>query len=1530
MSKNHFVAIGGTGQHVALSYADLAVLAEWFAPRAPTAFWLIDADASGKSEARSAWGELLLQASFLRRRSDAGSLQWPDPAANHHKPYVDVPNKAEFGQLLDPEFGPVFFADQQRSVKYSNGYYGHAAVASTVFGEIIRDLTPKTGAGAQSGVGDGGTSSGGEAVDGTDRRERHGANGSRLAALLGSPVGDQESRIVVAGSAVGGTGSGCVPKLIEEISAVSGAQRKPLALLYLPWFKLDGDPSAHLRNQDMLARMASGLIYYRDRLAKHAAAVLVGHPNVEGSNRPRKWAGDTQQPVHADLTLPAYGALAAAQYFDAPKSRDAGLYTIVSPRLADGGTDRALHLFPWAPASHVAEGDRDALSIGVLWERNVEWLRRVVWLMEWIRSRPAQSTPRLGGAFDIPDLKAAGPEWLPDLRAAAEAKWRALRRFGESFKGGDAIEGGPNFPLDAEFNEAGLRSAMPLSRGVAEIRDWFAAPVRTAEELCAALANSNPAKKERLDGDKYTSTQRLLPPRVGSAMGGADPVSAAIGTLAVLDSAHSKDLIHAQHVSAYAIPNARSREFVLQCIFDGSLLQGVDLGALLKKKDLSDAETLLANWALLLTGLAAGSVKVGAKVSVPSTPQQLDLHEQLRGAMPETPFDEAKTLLWYRQGKPPQVVGYTSERTLLVPAALDRAQWDSISADLAGVRRVAAQDAVRAWGRFVGRLAAAAGGEYPGWVKLVSGWGATLTQHVMFGMDQELRVQWPGRGILRVRAPQAGGRADAGWGTLFSALGLMVTNEPPAVDQDALEIDHFLRSCPLFTYFPATGTPEERRCIWTLSGVPEINLKAGRAIQERYYISSVSRSIWQVSASTPIEIVGNNILLERVGYIDDDQDRRYPELPIDEAYVDLVDTSAMTSKPHVEGEQIHYSLPLRGMAAPMPWTAKVDGELITRAGCLLWPSFAAPGWTQRYSWVNTMREGGLTLRIYASGADARVRSSVSVPVPKASAYPIGWPAFAAGAWRPRLLALRPEGQHGRAGVHLLSMSEAHRVEGEEAWGVDFGTSGSAIAVNRGGGVEDAVMLRPEGRLDATYRFVLGEDVPLSIAKWFPSWDKRGPRMGAPGVVPTRMVFRSALNVREASFIQRVENYGSGWMLDYGGQLDGVKNDQLKSEFKWGPGVSPYRRAYLLRLLELASAWRARAYERAADSAGSADPQLPARVKIVFTVPIRMRDEVRGFEDDVAWVIAELSRMTGIQFSAAYQWESRAGACAPGARKAGIIYCALDLGGGSLDLWGAFTNGAGTVTSERADSVLLGGRNFLELAKWTDRAVDAFRGMQTGDKIWKFLPQEDVSKTRTRFFELVTEAAARWIVAFEHEAMKSGIASPAIEVGLLGRAWALGGKDWEETASALLQIQQRAKALGLKGTITANALIPTAQEERKTYLARFVSYFHHGAPTHLGDTPNPGTFTGANLDLVGASPRSLAWSLPLPQPLGPDDKLHLRRDDVAWVRAEESLKRIAPGCVEVDDVLSRHGEEYLRTAVMLRRNALHDLLERLVK
>ncbi|MFN7146579.1 MAG: hypothetical protein ACK4YP_22580, partial [Myxococcota bacterium] len=326
MSKHHFVAVGGTGQHVALGYADLAVLSEWFCPRQPTTFWLVDADATGSKEGRSAWEELLQQMSFLRRRTEGGAYQWPDPTLNHHKPFIDVPNKGTFGEIVDPGAGSVFFGEQQKRVPYANGYYGHAAVASTVFGEILRDLNGTvTQDGAASGVG-----ATEERVQ--ERRARHGDNGGRLATLLNGPSRDQGARVVVAGSAVGGTGSGCVPRLVEEISRGVGVDRKPLALLYLPWFRLDGNDDAHRRNQDMVARMSSGLLYYRDRLSEHAAAVLIGHPNIEATNRPRRWAGDTNQTVHDELALPLYGAAVAAQYFDATKPPRPALYTIASPQ----------------------------------------------------------------------------------------------------------------------------------------------------------------------------------------------------------------------------------------------------------------------------------------------------------------------------------------------------------------------------------------------------------------------------------------------------------------------------------------------------------------------------------------------------------------------------------------------------------------------------------------------------------------------------------------------------------------------------------------------------------------------------------------------------------------------------------------------------------------------------------------------------------------------------------------------------------------------------------------------------------------------------------------------------------------------------------------------------------------------------------------------------------------------------------------------------------------------------------------------
>ncbi|MFN7147120.1 MAG: hypothetical protein ACK4YP_25350, partial [Myxococcota bacterium] len=428
------------------------------------------------------------------------------------------------------------------------------------------------------------------------------------------------------------------------------------------------------------------------------------------------------------LSLPLAGRFVAA-------SEAVRLARLLSVMLASGlPVSEALHLAPSVPTTPIGDPDRRAITVGRLWEQNVELLRRLLWVVAFIADQPASGVPALSKELRVHALAPARREWLPTLRAWAEAKWRAVRRLADSLPGGDAYPGGPKLPSIRAWDEGGLRNGLGLAEGLLEVRGWFAEREQpgTPEELCEALARRVGIVAEPLDGEQYASTERLVPPRVGGTGPAAAPTSAVIGTLSALDSMHAQDLIRGEEVTSYAIPNTRAREFVLSSIFRGSILKNADLATILRRSDRKDAEELLARWVGLLGGIAAGIVQVGGQVRSQRGQHALDLQEQLGIAMPESPWEEARELVWHPRNRPPVLVGYTSRHTLLVPGALDDVTWRDFSTALDPTRRDEALDTVRAWGRFLARLGKAAGSTPP-WVALLDRWAAGLG-HRVFGM----------------------------------------------------------------------------------------------------------------------------------------------------------------------------------------------------------------------------------------------------------------------------------------------------------------------------------------------------------------------------------------------------------------------------------------------------------------------------------------------------------------------------------------------------------------------------------------------------------------------------------------------------------------------------------------------------------------------------------------------------------------------------------------------------------------------------
>jgi hypothetical protein len=455
--------------------------------------------------------------------------------------------------------------------------------------------------------------------------------------------------------------------------------------------------------------------------------------------------------------------------------------------------------------------------------------------------------------------------------------------------------------------------------------------------------------------------------------------------------------------------------------------------------------------------------------------------------------------------------------------------------------------------------------------------------------------------------------------------------------------------------------------------------------------------------------------------------------------------------------------------------------------------------------------------------------------------------------------------------------------------------------------------------------------------WFPSWDGLAPRKDTSAVLPTRIVVDHKVPKPDQVLNDEGE-YGRRWLLDHGGPLDPMvqKSYRVLHQLKWGRHVGPRRRAYLLRLLEQAAAWRAQT-----TPSGANKEALPNEVTAVFTVPLRMRDEVRAFETDVKHVVTDLKRLTGISLQPLFQWESNAGAVPSRARRPERVYATIDLGGGSLDFWGCYFDNNG-VAHQHADSLRLGGGALIRALAQDGNAAyidEALRKLGPEEAPSDVLSEiAGYSEKVSFFFETVREVCARWLAALSKEAEANGSPAEEFNVGMLGRAWFMGGPDWRGSVRALRLIQTRMKELGCERPLVRHRDVPEGQTDRKTYLARYVAGFSRDAEksmTSILDEQNG--FVGTNLDHEVGHGRQevIKWFTPLPIPSPDDSKFYLGRTSADRDRLHPSLPRALAEAVPkyentILDRINRKGGDqggYRDShGVHLTRSPFHSLIE----
>lgn len=284
---NYLIAVGGTGQHIALAVADLVALAyEIFdtTDEFPSVHLiLIDADQAAETDQPSAWQEARSRLSALGLLTGDSFECVPLPMSSQ---LAGTRRMYEFVNRLGATFGPnaadALLLHEQREVDITTGFYAQprvgAMMAEWLFGEVTR----------------------GEAVN------------PQLARIF-HLAGDPANRIVVAGSGVGGTGAGFAPALVRRLSSATGGAQL-MALMATEWFRLAGACSSRLSEAVQKSNANSALWHSAHSGSSNVRTILFGHPQVSRAPEEDCQSGAFQA-RKKNLTIPYYAAAAAMSFF---------------------------------------------------------------------------------------------------------------------------------------------------------------------------------------------------------------------------------------------------------------------------------------------------------------------------------------------------------------------------------------------------------------------------------------------------------------------------------------------------------------------------------------------------------------------------------------------------------------------------------------------------------------------------------------------------------------------------------------------------------------------------------------------------------------------------------------------------------------------------------------------------------------------------------------------------------------------------------------------------------------------------------------------------------------------------------------------------------------------------------------------------------------------------------------------------------------------------------------------------------------
>lgn len=1297
--SRHFVAVGGTGQHVALALADLLVLAHTVVPDPlpPVSFLLLDSDpAASEADAPSAWQlcdqQLRTLAAVPDRTPGAPNGGWRSPlpvigesVRNAREAVDDILGVGASNLLLTPE---------QAEIGVTNGYHGEPRVAAILTDVLISRLREGT-------------------LKEDDPLRR-----------LANAITQAGDRICVAGSTIGGTGSGVLPRLVEHLVSVPGAQAAICTIIGLEWFELENDAA----NQERMAANSTASLwhYIQKQQQGKFRLVLWGHPNVTQSRRERSF-GNRSQGAKTDLTLPHYAAAAAASFLWGPET--------AKEHVAPVSTPGALHI----PLSLQILPNAD---LQFLLQRNHDLIGRLELLVQYF-DHPYQGTvmPMFRAGGRVPGLDRvpaiSREKLMRDARALIAAKKRAIERLRIS---------DPELTIGATRRRYGIRL----------LRQWFPG------DPPPAIGQLAPLLEEVIMADQRPSAERALPARarVNADFGPNDP----IGTRAPLPTPNVDALASFPDVQALRIPNAHGVERMLHTVFENEAVHWTAGGLLT---------------ALRKNGGPAAPPPVGslgADTYVPWVQRWfLVLSALCSGAARVEPVDKKvlgiKHLVVTSTGASETPIGYLSPEFGCVPNVSEFWTREELVVSLAA-RAGSLRTRVQPWVRALKLAGACKFGSdsLPQWLKLVA---ATLDDdlpsEVFADEITTLAIQW---GNNTVSVPLPGNSEIPLADAMCKAFGLEIKElteaAPNFTDEERNAWNdmsaHKHEASLLAKSDTGWARTTEAHIVWV-----DLLADGTRAAMNGKIFFGANRGwAWRMSGGMRL-LTRDDVLTTVVAVLNPETTAKFAAYPIRSEYAPLLESceSRRQADDSVVADITLVGRPSFRRTFPATNVRKYEDLTV-----FAWPKVSTQPNSSQAVLFST---GSIPFRYRILFGNESRRTTAASPVMNESSYP----QYLVPSENNRVLSTeRPvaiavstiDGPGGKeTDLGLLPYHDTfRRPDGQaEYWSVDLGTSSTVVAKKLGASNE-TIMVHPTASRDATVVFSMGPGVVRSGLNWFPTWSHKTPVDTQSTIMPSQVIDLTApkLGRRPTSQSLDARMFGQDFTLDHGEPIEKDYEAGVVDNLKWRSDERrAYRTHFLYHILEQALSME---YARA----GS----IPPNLTMTFTLPLRQRDDVARFTAEVGSVVATLQKRMAINIKPLYQWESLAVAPSNFAGAAGMIVVA-DLGGGTLDLFAASYEGAKS-KAQAVDSAYIGGHRCIEILHRRNafnnggEFTSYTRAMRSGELPVERRVLEAGNDALREYFDILYRYVALWTATLRK---KWGVAKETpTTLRLAGLGWSLPG------------------------------------------------------------------------------------------------------------------------------------------------------------